>query len=172
MVRPRCPARNLLNSTLALVFAFAIRLEPHLCRRLAKLPSVFVSIIHKRTQSECDVTHKVQRQSSAESSWRIPNAVLVAKGRRHLHHHQGFLTSFLLRRINHAAGDWSPASVSQDDFSSYFVSTARNIRPVSRFIQHPQDLRCLRCHCHLTQDEPHRGRNVSARNTGVASLAT
>lgn len=78
-VRPRCPARNLLNSTLALVFAFAICLGPHLCRRHAKLPSVFVSIISKRTQSECDVAHKVQRQSSAESAWRIPNAVLVAK---------------------------------------------------------------------------------------------
>ncbi|KAI3530356.1 hypothetical protein CABS01_15571 [Colletotrichum abscissum] len=128
-VRPWCPARNSLNSTLALVFAFAICLGPHLCRRRAKSPSVFVSIIIKRTQSECDVAHKVQRQSSAESAWRIPNAVLVAKDVVISIITKGFQPVFL-RRINHAAGVWSSASVSQDDFSSYFVSTARNIRLV------------------------------------------
>ncbi|KAK1445881.1 hypothetical protein CMEL01_10124, partial [Colletotrichum melonis] len=128
-VRHRCPARNLLNSTLALVFAFAICLGPHLCRRRAKSPSVFVSIIIKKTQSECDVAHKVQRQSSAESAWRIPNAVLVAEDVVISIITKGFQPVFL-RRINHAAGVWSSASVSQDDFSSYFVSTARNIRLV------------------------------------------
>ncbi|UQC83557.1 uncharacterized protein CLUP02_09051 [Colletotrichum lupini] len=90
---------------------------------------VFVSIIIKRTQSECDVAHKVQRQSSAESAWRIPNAVLVAKDVVISIITKGFQPVFL-RRINHAAGVWSSASVSQDDFSSYFVSTARNIRLV------------------------------------------